>query len=818
MSFFRPENSVSCAAVRAWPALVCAVFLFHPAVSQAATPKTQRDKRPAPSQPEVEPPVLSNEPGTNELQAFIFSKMKYDHYYFKRIEQVKLRGGTYKDLTPDQFEKEAERARLYLPVLEEFFKQVDGYKAGKPFQLPPTDPAFRVYTNLIAILNLFQAFDRHEYQTAIDYGARVVIDKRENLGAFRGQNADYYLALYRHFFYLMSVCYYNLGKQDAAVEWLARTKSDTDLQELKNQIASRPSQPVDKRAERLDELRNRPLAIAAFGNLTKNPADDWIGPGTAETLSVDLSRHSDFFIVERGQMAAVQSEMRLSQLGITNDNDATQMGKMLNAGSILTGSYKTSGTNVDFQLRLLDADNGQILGAAENKIPVSELVPGVRKLAISILHEIGWLDSVNENELVAAHSPKSETVRDLMHARLLMSTKSDDAKALYARAVREDPAYANLFADLKDKFAGLAATVGILPFINISGDAKDAWMIAGVAEALASDLPKMNFTVVERTQLAAVLRAEATGQIISTDSAQEIGRKAGADFVVLGSILHQKPLIRIDARFVEVKTGIIVATSTGENKADNFMEALASLSAEIAKNFNETLGQETLDTLIGKTMNTADFEKYVRQQLAKASLPRGHEEVVLQMRPVDIATEFGGYFLTEFGGQTKSVFTMRLEGTYRFARRWRTGLWGHMYKPLGGGYIQTESSEPWPNQTYLFGGFAMGLNGAYSPLFKEHHYDVAIEAGLGLYQPDISIDSPTLPRSFTIGRHAQQGQHPHVGGSVGVIADYYFFNFFSAGMSVRYHQVAGWVIERNGESMRRSVSGLSPLLRVTARF
>ena len=652
MSLVRMRKSASCVNVRASFALIVPAFLLSGMSAEAAPPKPQPKKRPAATKPvlpaatdasargeEPEPPVLSNMPGTNELVTFVISKMKYDHFYFKRIEQVKKRGGTYKDLTPDEFEKEAERARIYVPVLDEFFKELTEYDAGKPLQLPPTDPAFRVYTNLIAILNLFQAFDRRDFKSAVDYGARVVIDRRENLGLFRGQSAQYYVALYRHFFYLMSVSYYNQGKANAAAEWLARIEGDTDLQKLKAQIASRAEVEVDKRAERIEELRNRPLAIAAFGNLTKNPADDWIGPGMAEVLSVDLSKASDLFIVERGQIAAVQSEMRLSQLGITNDNDATQMGKMLNAGSILTGSYQTEGGDITFRIRLLDADNGQILAAAEGKVTMADLVPGVRKLAMSALRELGWVDSVNENALAAAHSPRPDTIRDLMQARLLMATKGDEAKALYARAIREDPAYANLFADLKNQFAGLAATVGILPFINISGNEADSWMVRGVAEALSTDLPKMSFTVVERTQLDAVLRAETTGQIINTGSAQEIGRKAGADFVVLGSILHQAPLVRIDARFVEVKTGVIVMSSSVENRADSFMAALVALSADIAKSFNQSLGKDTIEALAGNTMSATSFEKYVRQQLAKESLQRSAQLNLSESPPPPVEEE-----------------------------------------------------------------------------------------------------------------------------------------------------------------------------------
>jgi TolB-like protein len=505
--------------------------------------------------------------------------------------------------------------------------------------------------------------------------------------------------------------------------------------------------------------------------------------------------------------------VRLSQLGITNENEAAQVGKMLSAGSILSGSYRSKGTVVSIQLRIFDAEAGQVLGTAEGDVAISELVPGVRKLATGMLGGMGWLDSVVESQLSIAHAPRSETLRDLIQARLMMSTNAEEAKGLYARAVHDDPAYANLFVELKNRFAGLSATVGILPFVNLSGDAADRWMAQGVSEALAADLPTMNFTVVERTRLAEVLKTESVGQIIGTDNAQEIGRKAGADFVVLGSILHQGPVIRIDARFVDVKSGVVATSCSIENRTGDFMKALATLSADMAKTFNQPLDKEAAGKLLGNTMSADDFEKLMRQEHAKASLPRSARPAAVETRAFDVAVEFGGHLLMGMGPEMRSTLTERIEVTRRFLRVMRVGVWGILYNPTGP--IEFSNNAGWQSRSIFSGGFAVGADAAWSPIFVPNRFDAAVEAGIGLYQSQLTVENPTSPSS---GTYPQSGFEPYLGGSIGVMFDYYFFDFLSVGLALRPHFINGYVFQVGDKSLYRNASGLSTTIRVTARL
>jgi TolB-like protein len=141
-------------------------------------------------------------------------------------------------------------------------------------------------------------------------------------------------------------------------------------------------------------------------------------------------------------------------------------------------------------------------------------------------------------------------------------------------------------------------------------------MTQGAAEALSSDLPRFGFTVVERTQLSALLKQVQLGELVGADMARAAARKLDADFVVVGSVLHQAPKVRVEARFVEVRTAVVVNSAAAEGPDRDLPAVLAELSAQIARRFNEKLSEGTLSELMGHKMSTDAFERYAKQELA----------------------------------------------------------------------------------------------------------------------------------------------------------------------------------------------------------
>ena len=57
--------------------------------------------------------------------------------------------------------------------------------------------------------------------------------------------------------------------------------------------------------------------------------------------------------------------------------------------------------------------------------------------------------------------------------------------------------FARKFEELQAEFKDVSATVAVMPFVNVTGNKNDQWMAQGASEALMTDLPKLDFTLVE---------------------------------------------------------------------------------------------------------------------------------------------------------------------------------------------------------------------------------------------------------------------------------------------------------------------------------
>ncbi len=558
-----------------------------------------------------------------DLRQSIWQKLEYDRTYFQKVLELK-RSGQSLSVSKDEWANEVRRATLNVPVLDKLFADKERYDKGQPVALPKNDDTYRVYFNLALMLNTVQGNEQGNYKAAVDYGSKLVIKDRKNLGVVRSDDGNYYLNLYREFFYQMATANFRLGRDPEAVKWLARIEADQDVLKLKKEVSEQ--QKEDPKVARLSALRSKPLAVMPLTPLTPNaPADaelSWLGSGLPEVLTNDLVQHTQLVIVERASLAKVLKEVQLSQAGITDDALAKNVGNLLHAGTLLLGSYQSQAGMVQLSLRLVDAENAQVLATTQAALDPNDVFPGARVALLNMLSAISWVDEVEKGELLSARAPKQDTLKNLLQARLLLATKSNEAKAIYAKAAKDDPAYAKLFDDLKNEFAGLSATVAVMPFVNISGSSADMVLVHGTGQALNSDLPKLGFTVVERTQLLPLIEERTVGQVLDNELARRTAEKVSADFMMLGSVLHQGQLVRIDGRFVDVKSGIVTQTVSAEGGADDFMAVLVALDQAIAKKFNEKLSEATLGQLMGKKMSREDFEKYVRQELTKESLAR----------------------------------------------------------------------------------------------------------------------------------------------------------------------------------------------------
>ena len=113
--------------------------------------------------------------------------------------------------------------------------------------------------------------------------------------------------------------------------------------------------------------------------------------------------------------------------------------------------------------------------------------------------------------------------------------------------------------------------VAVLPFKNLNDDVDTDWLKLGVAETMLSDLKKQGVAVVERDQvdkaLGELLLQGAQGGAEDA-AAVKVGTLVGAKTVVVGSFQRAGKQLRINARFVEVETGVVLDTAKTTGAAD----------------------------------------------------------------------------------------------------------------------------------------------------------------------------------------------------------------------------------------------------------
>ncbi|MBW1821474.1 MAG: hypothetical protein JRI92_06875, partial [Deltaproteobacteria bacterium] len=109
----------------------------------------------------------------------------------------------------------------------------------------------------------------------------------------------------------------------------------------------------------------------------------------------------------------------------------------------------------------------------------------------------------------------------------------------------------------KDKFK-----IAVMEFKSLNPGAKNTSLGSMIAEMFTTEVVNNNsFKIVEREQLNKILGELQIGQsgVLDTTDAQKLGKILGAGAIITGSVMKMGDSLRIDARIIEVETGIIVS-------------------------------------------------------------------------------------------------------------------------------------------------------------------------------------------------------------------------------------------------------------------
>ena len=127
---------------------------------------------------------------------------------------------------------------------------------------------------------------------------------------------------------------------------------------------------------------------------------------------------------------------------------------------------------------------------------------------------------------------------------------------------------------------GAARSIAVIDFTNVTGEADVAWLSAGIAETVTSDLTALDhFRVIDRWRVVQATRLGAT-------TIPELQQALGVSLLVTGSFQRRGTNLRITARVIDVDQGAAAADA----KVDGRLEDAFSLQDAIVTTFAREMG------------------------------------------------------------------------------------------------------------------------------------------------------------------------------------------------------------------------------------
>ena len=149
-----------------------------------------------------------------------------------------------------------------------------------------------------------------------------------------------------------------------------RARCDDDLRDLGRQLDGAPRGTTSRIAASLTPGASgveNSVAVMTFANITREPADDWIGTGIAETVSSDLKNIHGLTIIGRARV--FDALRNLSSNARLDESLAIDIGRRLGATWVVVGGFQRLGELVRITANFVDVHSGQVRRNGQGRRP-----------------------------------------------------------------------------------------------------------------------------------------------------------------------------------------------------------------------------------------------------------------------------------------------------------------------------------------------------------------------------------------------------------------------------------------------------------------
>ncbi|MGB2714895.1 MAG: protein kinase [Vicinamibacterales bacterium] len=193
------------------------------------------------------------------------------------------------------------------------------------------------------------------------------------------------------------------------------------------------------------------VAVMTFANITREPADDWIGTGIAETVSSDLKNIAGLTVIGRARV--FDALRNISSDTSLDESLAIDIGRRLGATWVVVGGFQRMGELIRITAHFVEVATG----ASRQTVKVDGRIGDIFSLQDKIVFELsqGLNLALRGTEVAEIERRETQSVeayesfaRGMMNLRLASRDSIERAIALFEQATRHDPEYVNAWAAL----------------------------------------------------------------------------------------------------------------------------------------------------------------------------------------------------------------------------------------------------------------------------------------------------------------------------------------------------------------------------------
>jgi serine/threonine protein kinase/Tfp pilus assembly protein PilF len=195
------------------------------------------------------------------------------------------------------------------------------------------------------------------------------------------------------------------------------------------------------------------VAVMTFSNITKEPGDDWIGSGIAETVTSDLKKVHGLSVIGRERTFDVLKDLQTGALNDFDETVAIDVGRRLGSSWILGGGYQRMGEAIRITARVVDVNTGEVVRTVKIDGQITEIFALQDKIVYELSQGLKVELGTSEiTEIEAAETQSVEAYESFSRGMINLRTSSRDSldRAIYyfEKASEQDPTYAGAWAAL----------------------------------------------------------------------------------------------------------------------------------------------------------------------------------------------------------------------------------------------------------------------------------------------------------------------------------------------------------------------------------